>query len=130
MIYRAENDKGMGFCIGDRIGLTVDIEQAPKIGYELADDDVLTLYVYRSPSPRSELLIEKSSEPGSNIIQIEPEDTEGLEPGNYCAVITLRKEDEEGPGYVIWPPIDMNDWVNKDPHRVRGNMILCRGGGA
>lgn len=130
MIYRAEDDKGMGFCIGDCIDLKIDIEQAPRIGYDIEDDDVLTLYVYRSPSIRSELLIEKSSDPGSDTIEIEPEDTEGLEPGNYSAVITLRKEDDDGPGTVIWPPIDMNDYINKDPHRVRGNLILCKGGGA
>lgn len=75
---------------GDTARITVDIINKAEDGkkYEMQEDDILRFTVkkdYRKP----DAAIRKECQ-GSSVIHIKPEDTEGLEFGNYAYDVELK----------------------------------------
>lgn len=66
---------------------------------ELADTDIVELTVRAQNDPTSPILLHKSSEPGSCLIELHAEDTRSLEPGKYSADVRYLHGDC---AYTIW----------------------------
>lgn len=107
MRYIAPDDTGLGFATGEDVELKWAIyeDSSRKVEYRMREDDVITFIVRRGSSPRSEVLIWAESEPGSNVVRIQGEDTAWIRPGQYTAVAMMRIPSRGIDGVMIFPAI-------------------------
>lgn len=89
---------------GDNASLQIDLTTDAGEAWTLGEDDALTLALRALPTADAPVLMRVPGAPGSDTIPIRPEDTAGLEVGQYSADIQLIT----GAGQVltVWPRLE------------------------
>lgn len=106
MIYISRTSDGsdvINLTRGDDATLTVPLKTDDGEPYALGVNECIIFSVREKPDEESELLIEITSENGSNDIVFTHEMTAGLEVGYYSAEAQYMSED--GKRITVWPKL-------------------------
>ena len=106
MIYISKASDGLdviNLTRGDDATLTVPLKTDDGEPYEIGQNDQIIFSVREKPDEESELLIEITSEYGSNDIVFTHEMTADLDVGYYSAEVQYMPED--GKRITVWPKL-------------------------
>lgn len=81
------------------VGVAID-------GYSPVSGDSITFRM-KSISNTGEVIIEKSIDPTTLVLKLNPEDTKNIEPGRYKYEIELKKEDGFTATIIEWESIEI-----------------------
>ena len=109
MIY-VENNV-INLTRGDDAQLEVSLSADDNEPYEMSQTEYLIFGVRETPTDDSELLLDISSDVGSNVIHFAHNDTKDMKVGFYSAEIQLM--DRNGNIITVWPKLKGNDRVSK-----------------
>lgn len=97
---------------GDDAVLTVPLKNTDKTEYVLGEQEYLIFGLKKYPTDESELLLEISSEPGSNVIRFRHNDTKDLKVDMYSAEIQMMTRD--GQRVTVWPKLTGRERTSKE----------------
>ena len=114
MIYISSASDGssvINLTRGDDATLIVQLTLSETEEYEMQPDEYLVFAVREKPTSESPLLLELFSDPGSNQIDFQHDDTSELEVGAYSAELQLMTGDSNR--YTVWPKLTGSQRTSK-----------------
>lgn len=88
---------------GDDAELAINLTQGDGSAYEMSSEEYLIFGIRETPTEDSPIILELTSEGGSNKIVFQHSDTEDLSIGFYSAEVQLMTEDHKR--ITVWPKL-------------------------